>query len=231
MVLKKSRRFLHRGVKSFFDDILDARIDVKCVFDVGAHKGESVRLFSKYFPRSSIYSFEPVPENCNDIKETFSTKIASGELDLHLFPFALSDSSQDASFVLWGSGAHVLKTGENVDKKELTKVSCVTLDSICLSNHVDFIDILKIDVEGHEMEVLRGASNMMENHNIRIIYLELGMNRNNLHHTPFWDAAQFLESKGYGIFGFYEQINEFLLDRLWLRRANVAFIDLTFCEW
>jgi len=51
-------------------------------------------------------------------------------------------------------------------------VECETLDAFCSRLGVNRIDILKIDTEGHEMAVLRGASQMLSMHRVQFIYVE-----------------------------------------------------------
>jgi len=48
------------------------------------------------------------------------------------------------------------------------------LDNFCEKNHIDFIDMLKMDVEGHEFRVLQGSKRMLENRKINYIQFEFG---------------------------------------------------------
>lgn len=51
------------------------------------------------------------------------------------------------------------------------KVPCRTLDSFCSENSIRYFDLLKIDVQGGELEVLKGSKMSLSNKNVGMIYL------------------------------------------------------------
>lgn len=53
-----------------------------------------------------------------------------------------------------------------------TTVSALTLDSFCVSAGVNRVDVLKIDTEGHDLEVLQGAHRLLCERRIRFVYFE-----------------------------------------------------------
>src|SRR5262249_7971596 len=55
---------------------------------------------------------------------------------------------------------------------ESTSVACQTIDSYCVSNGVSLIDLLKIDVEGCELQVLNGAEKMLDKGRVAFVYAE-----------------------------------------------------------
>jgi FkbM family methyltransferase len=52
------------------------------------------------------------------------------------------------------------------------KVRCTTLDRFCSEHGIKQLDVLKIDTEGYDFEVLKGASSMLAQHAIKFIYFE-----------------------------------------------------------
>lgn len=60
-------------------------------------------------------------------------------------------------------------------------VHCTTLDRFCADNGIDAIDVLKIDTEGFELEVLKGAQDVLNRRRIRFIYAELNDMRTQEH--------------------------------------------------
>jgi hypothetical protein len=58
--------------------------------------------------------------------------------------------------------------------EEVASVDCrvMTLDAYCLENHIEQIDFLKIDTEGYELFVLKGARHMLEQNRIRVVQFE-----------------------------------------------------------
>lgn len=62
------------------------------------------------------------------------------------------------------------------------------------------------------------------------IEVEAGMNPHNKYHVPFSELKSFLESKGYLMFGFYDQTQEWICKKPFLRRCNAVFISETLAD-
>ena len=82
---------------------------------------------------------------------------------------------------------------ENTETIKLT-----TLDEYCVKNNVDWIDYLKMDVEGHEYDVLLGSKNMLESKKIGIIQYEFG--GCNIDSRTYFQDFWYLLNKNYDIF-------------------------------
>ena len=74
-----------------------------------------------------------------------------------------------------------LKNGQfnKLGKFETTKVHASTIDLFCKKKKIKEIDLLKIDTEGHEEYVLKGAEKLLKKNKIKIIYVEVLANKNN----------------------------------------------------
>ena len=83
-----------------------------------------------------------------------------------------------------GLASLYIDEGNNFDGAEL--ISLKTLDDYCEENAVKTIHFLKIDVEGHELSVLKGAMNMLSGNKISVIQFEFGA-RNLSSRTYFHD--------------------------------------------
>ena len=100
-----------------------------------------------------------------------------------------------------------------------------TIDNFCSANGTHSIDLLKIDVEGHEMPVLTGAKRMLGEGRVSIIKIETAIDPDLAYHTQLFDLCDFLQAFGYRLFGFYDQWESTLVDSPNLRRFDVAFIS------
>ena len=69
---------------------------------------------------------------------------------------------------------------------------------------IEHIDLLKIDTEGFEMPVLRGAVELLDAQAVSAVICETGFMRANTRNTYFGDINDFLEAKGFALFGIYE---------------------------
>lgn len=157
------------GELSFIKRNLQA---MKTVFDVGANVGEWSLLLNRLKPEVAIYSFEPV-------KETFKTLI-SNNFNENVKPqnCGLGSEVGTTDFFVYGqdstlNSAHDRGVAE-LNKPEVETVTIETVDHFCASNGIAVIDFLKIDTEGHEFAVLKGAAEFLKNHQIKMIQFEYG---------------------------------------------------------
>lgn len=195
------RNSLPRGVSLVRDIKKLSTKPIKHIWDVGAHQGETTLLFAEQFPSARIKSYEPVSSNFVEL-----VKNCSHLKNQQSFQFALGDKVKDMEIYLQsGSVIHSLREDLNKPvgtspKKEVIRQ--VTIDSILRNDTNPKIDLLKIDVEGYELSVLKGASTCLERKCFDFIYLEVGLDgRFNSIESIF----QVLAPLGYLPFAFYEQ--------------------------
>jgi FkbM family methyltransferase len=144
-------------------------------FDVGANVGHYTQMLLRQFPAAFIHAFEPHPANYRSlVANAFPANrakchnIALGEASgsLILYDYADHDGSQHASL-------HEATLTEFYGQTAVaTTVSVETLDDIVEREGIDYLDFLKIDTEGHELAVLRGASRMLREGRIGHIQFE-----------------------------------------------------------
>jgi FkbM family methyltransferase len=144
------------------------------VLDVGAHQGEYARRVLATNPRALVHSFEPEPRSFAELARVEGLTGA--------YPLALSEragtlplyDSVDAT----GSQLATLVPGvfEGLYARVASSqpVEAITLDSFVASHGIEHVDLLKIDVEGHELEVLRGAASLLAERRVDWIQFEFG---------------------------------------------------------
>jgi hypothetical protein len=94
-------------------------------------------------------------------------------------------------------------------------------DEFCSINSIHSIQYLKVDAEGHDMKVLEGFGEMINNQNIDFIEVESAMNRTNNYHISIEQFKDFFESRGYRLTSVFEVVREGRT--IMLRRANLVF--------
>lgn len=222
------RYSLPRGVDFTYDtrDIIDPK-KVSVVFDVGANVGQSAEKFRDTYPNARIFCFEPVSSTYQELKrrvskyeriETF--KLAFGNIaclkSIHINP---DPTSMVNSFI----------NDFTLGMTEVVKVQ--TLDDFCIENKIENIDLLKIDAEGFEMEVLKGADRMLSNNRVKSLYLEAAPRFNDDHcFVTLNQLDQQLAPYGYSIFGIYEQEMDRFRNFNYCCFFNVAYVVRTLCE-
>jgi FkbM family methyltransferase len=197
------------------------RTPISVIFDVGANEGQSTAHYLKKFPNATIYAFEPV-KNSFERLATRMTGKAVNTVNAGLSSLATSGVMD----VTGPSTMHHL-TPEHTGGE---KVQLMTLDGFCAEKGIRRISLLKIDTEGHDLEVLRGSSGMLSSMAIDIVQVEAGMNSTNTRHVPFAELRETLAGFGYDLFAFYEQVGEWPLKQPHLRRTNPVFISRTAIE-
>lgn len=110
----------------------------------------------------------------------------------------------------------------------LFDVNAMTLDDFARECGIDHIALLKIDVEGHELAVLKGARHLLASQAIDILYVEAGMDPQSSQQTYYRTIEDELRGHDYRLFRIYEQKNEWLDDSPALRRINMAFMSPRF---
>lgn len=142
--------------------VFDAHLHENTVFyDVGAHIGYYTLLAATR--GKQVFSFEPDPENFQIVQEVVARNNLS---NVSAVSAAVSDTNGHLEFVrsvgLRASG-HIAGIGcDGADSNERVQVPAITLDEFCLSHPIP--TFIKIDVEGAEESVLRGAANLLRNH-------------------------------------------------------------------
>ena len=126
-----------------------------CV-DVGAHEGDILRLMIKSAPDGTFFVFEPLPHLYKKLSQEFKNQ------NTHVFDLALSDSQGSSSFnyVVSNPGYSGLKK-RRYDRphEDVVQIEVKTelLDNILSNSKIGKVSFIKIDVEGAEYHVLKGA--------------------------------------------------------------------------
>jgi len=178
--------------------------DPSVVFDVGAHLGQTTLHFRSIFKKAHIHSFEPVTANFEKMVQNIGTRdrISVNEMAL--------GSTAGKAYVHEGFSdlTHSISSSVNTSKsKGKEEVSVETIDTYATRNRIDKIDLLKIDTEGHEIEVLKGAENAIKGGRIEAIFTECDFCREDKQHTYFPDLWDYLSEKGFTFFGLYDVIH------------------------
>lgn len=140
----------------------------KVILDVGANIGYYSIQFAK---RSDgiVYAFEPMDYQFN----TLLKNININELD-NIVPIKKIVSDHAGNQRIYFSGMDNTAASSVVSETEVYEdVPSIRLDQFCKERHIKSIDLIKIDVEGYELNVLRGLLAMLKSHNIKHLFIEI----------------------------------------------------------
>jgi FkbM family methyltransferase len=145
--------------------------DDAVILDVGANIGWYSMLFSKRFPLSKIYSFEPIQDTYKYLVTNITLNHAS-----NVFPFNIGLSEKEGSSTyFYFPGGSVLASEKNLiqcSKAQETVCKVDVLDKFITTQKIDRIDLIKCDVEGAELFVIKGGTSSI-NKFLPIIFIEL----------------------------------------------------------
>jgi FkbM family methyltransferase len=131
------------------------------VVDVGANVGIHTAIAARSVaPTGRVYGFEPVPENFDILVRNLArNQISNVVVEQRAVGSAVGQSTiylEDRSI-----GTHSLLRNENSNLAKSLSVPVTTLDSYFANEMPDVVNLLKIDVEGYEPNVLRGATTLL----------------------------------------------------------------------
>lgn len=158
--------------------VLEQRIKPPyCIFDVGSNKGQFFQLILENVVINdfSIHCFEPG-------HETFKILVKSFKEDKRIKLNNIGLGKEKGEAVLHydsvGSGLASLTKRRldhfDIDFSKAEKIEINTIDNYCSENGIKHIHLLKIDIEGHELDALIGAKKMFASKSIDIVTFEFG---------------------------------------------------------
>jgi FkbM family methyltransferase len=189
-----------------------SKINVETVFDVGAYDGRLTSRYRTIFPQASVFCFEPLPELFDNLNETFKK-------DTRVKPFnlAISDKTGTKEFYInrrkdTSSTLPVLPEADNyvdhniIENEKKIEVPAISIDDFCAKHSIHRVQVLKMDIQGHETAALQGAIKMLSQQLISLIYLEVWFVRVYKDQPLFHQVYRLLDSFGYSLYDFYNLV-------------------------
>lgn len=169
------------------------------IFEAGGHYGNDTVRFSKRWPLSQIYSFEPNPNAFQ--------KLGEATLNLpnvHAYNVAVNNYNGFATLhICYGTNGNdpifegassLLEASDHMKihyKGPDVTVPCVVLDDWCEENGIDHIDFMWLDLEGLELRVLQSSPQILDT--VKVIYTETNFQAFRVGMAQYRDLREFLE--------------------------------------
>jgi FkbM family methyltransferase len=146
--------------------------DCNIIFDIGANVGLFTFFSNLRYNNANYYLFEADPnlikiikQNCKQVSNLFINNVAISNLNSEEVTFYINNDSAQTNSTL---RENVELFGNNIKS---INVRATTLDDFCTKNNINVIDVLKIDIQGGELDALLSGLNIIRN--IKCMQLEL----------------------------------------------------------
>lgn len=183
--------------KSFLEDIRARSFSPKLVIDVGANKGYWTRMAKDVFPKASFLLIEPQVEMrkylndlCSDFEDISWVEAGAGSKEGKLVQTIWADLA--GSSFLPDVDEKLLKAGKQ------REVDIVTIDSLLASRNLSAPDLVKLDIQGFELEALRGASSLFGN--TELFIMEISLFRFYPDMPILREVIEFMGERGYEVY-------------------------------
>ena len=152
------------------------------VLDVGCNVGDYSQFILDLVGRDiEIHCFEPVRITFVSLQQRFDG--LHQRQNIHLNNLGLSNKQEEAKIKIYGATAGVnslyerrsaIDTHPELSNFSEETILLTTLDTYLADRRIGHVDLLKIDVEGHELKVLEGATSTIEKGRVSVIHFEYG---------------------------------------------------------
>ena len=211
---------LYRGLPHGIDgcyDLAHRGIDLRTILDVGANVGQSALNMLETFPKAEIHCFEPVSPTFAMLQRNLSGTRC------RCIQSAVGNSVGEARISVGrNSLTNSLVNARDGDAFETVPVT--TVDAYREERSLSNVDLLKIDVEGFDLNVLEGASRSFSEGRIKFVTVEAGFCFEGTAHVSFQRLRDHLEGHGFSPFGFYHQTPS------WSGEHSLMFADVLFAH-
>lgn len=181
------------------------------LIDVGANVGQTISMFKRAFEQPTIHAFEPnktlvdtklaaaYGQDKNIVLNAAGLGAEEGVLKLNHF-----DQDQMCSFLPMDNSQRNPYAGEAVVNS--SEVPVWTLDEYAKKHSLGAIDLLKIDTQGYDLQVLKGADALLTAGKVSFIMLEINFIPHYVGQAAFFELDAFLNKRGYALVDLYEKI-------------------------
>jgi len=158
---KAASSFYEKNIKQYFD------LKEGIFIDIGAHIGKyTIRLANRMGNRGTVIAIEPEENNYKILK----TNVVHNKLDnIHLLNVACFDKDGEIPLYVVDNYTTLHSIYKNGRQKKVV-VKALKLDTIVAQLTINRVDLIKIDVEGAELAVIRGSRKILHKYHPKIIF-------------------------------------------------------------
>jgi len=179
----------------------------KTLFDIGANRGQTAAQFISQFPEAeSIHCFEPIQAVFEELK-----RVTAPFHHVSCHHLAMGMEEKTVRFTPSPETVRTSLLYPEITSEPTEEVLITRMDTFCVSHNISEIDLLKIDAEGMDLEVLKGAEPLLQAGKIHSIFVEIGFLKNRVNkgewvptRVPITDISDYLYDLGFTLVTIYD---------------------------
>lgn len=198
-LIDKFYKFIERmNYHHLLHSLIAKGIDISVIFDIGAHKGRWTKEHKKIFKKSDFYLFEANEEHLKKLNTRGGT-VCIGVLSSNGLPAKFYKKIGTGDSLYKENTTHY--TDENYEL-----VNTITLNQVMIDRKLPQPDFLKLDVQGAELDVLAGASDVIDG--CKLILAECPISPYNIGSPDINDYLNYFKKIGFTPLRITEQHND-----------------------
>jgi FkbM family methyltransferase len=239
-IIQAVQRFLKRSYNKQIVEVQDpframqrllAGQRIRGIVDGGGYQGEIAVRFAQMFPEATVYTFEPSHQSYRTLTETVRSMPnikpvmvgLSDERRTAILYVNAQDSTNALSPV--GEGGKKYQSWQTANLRN-EEVQLVTLDEWATENSVFEIDLIKLDLQGHELRAITGGAKTLSS-SVKLVYTEVEFIRLYEENCLMFEVEAYLRSLGFELFQLYNlasgEDNQLICaDAIFVKRSSVC---------
>ncbi len=186
------------------------------IIDIGAYVGGWTRMVKSIFPDARVLMIEAQREREADLRQVCDE--FAGSVGYHMSLLGATHQ-QHAAFYQLETGSSVLFEQSSIQRTRV-EYEMRTLDDVAAEAGFAEVDFLKLDVQGYELEVLKGASRTLRH--VQIILMEVSLLSVNEGAPLLSEVIEFMASRGFRVYDICSLIRRPLDGALW--QSDLLFV-------
>jgi len=186
------------------------------IVDVGAYVGGWTRMAKAIFPGASVLMIEAQREREGNLRRVCDEFNGSVTYRMSLLG---ATHRERAPFYQLETGSSVLFEQSSIERTKV-EYEMQTLDDVAVEAGFDEVDLLKLDVQGYELEVLKGASRTLSG--VQVILTEVSLLGVNKGAPLLREVIEFMSSRGFRVYDICSLIRRPLDGALW--QSDLLFV-------
>ncbi len=183
------------------------------ILDIGAFEGEWTRMCQAIFPESNFLMFEAQESKTNILAQQKSSKV-----DFHIGLLGPEMNLKSKFYINETVSSALPETEKN--NQDYVEIPMFTVDEVIRAKGISSVDFIKLDVQGFELEVLKGATKALEN--AEVVLMEVSLIEINKGAPLINEVMNFMSNKDFVCYDICSIVRRPLDKALW--QTDLIFV-------